>query len=85
MARSMARHPAETDLSTGIFEQNRRRLTGIAYGMLGSLMDAEDVVQEVYLRWARVDLAAVDTPGSVSHDDDDETGDQPSPLGSQSA
>lgn len=33
------------------FEQERPRLFGLAYRMLGSLADAEDVVQECYLRW----------------------------------
>jgi RNA polymerase sigma-70 factor (ECF subfamily) len=32
--------------------------------MLGSVMDAEDVVQDVYLRWAEVDLSAVDSPAA---------------------
>lgn len=47
---------------TEIFEHNRRRLTGIAYGMLGSVMDAEDVVQDAYLRWREVDVVDVDSP-----------------------
>src|SRR5690242_11010348 len=33
------------------FEQQRRLLFSIAYHMLGSVMDAEDMVQEAYLRW----------------------------------
>ena len=33
------------------FERHRRHLTGIAYRMLGSLADAEDVVQEAFLRF----------------------------------
>lgn len=41
------------------FERYRARLFGIAYRMLGSVHDAEDVVQEVWLRWQDADLAAV--------------------------
>ncbi|MBA0052856.1 RNA polymerase sigma-70 factor [Streptomyces sp. AJS327] len=37
----------------GVFEANRGRLFGLAYRMLGEAAEAEDVVQESYLRWAR--------------------------------
>ena len=47
-----------------LFEAQRPRLTGIAYGMLGSVMDAEDVVQDAYLRWSRVDPADVESPAA---------------------
>jgi RNA polymerase sigma-70 factor (ECF subfamily) len=36
-----------------IFDQHRPLLFSIAYRMLGSVMDAEDVVQEAFLRWQR--------------------------------
>lgn len=45
-----------------LFEASRGRLVGIAYGMLGSMMDAEDVTQDVYLRWRSVDLTSVESP-----------------------
>ena len=44
------------------FERYRSRLFGIAYRMLGSVEDAEDLVQETYLRWHEADLDAVRTP-----------------------
>jgi RNA polymerase sigma-70 factor (ECF subfamily) len=44
------------------FEPHRRRLTGLAYRMLGSLSEAEDIVQEAYLRWHASDRAAIDEP-----------------------
>ena len=40
----------------------RPRLLGLAYRILGSLADAEDVVSEVWIRWDRVDRAALDRP-----------------------
>jgi len=44
------------------FEAQRRRLTGLAYRMLGSIAEAEDVVQEAYLRWHATDRATVADP-----------------------
>jgi DNA-directed RNA polymerase specialized sigma24 family protein len=35
------------------FERHRAHLIGVAYWMLGTLTDAEDAVQETYLRFAR--------------------------------
>lgn len=43
------------DASTHIFNRLRSRLQGIAYRMLGSLAEAEDVVQDVWLRWHETD------------------------------
>ena len=42
-----------------LFEQQRRRLFGIAYRMLGSASDAEDILQDSYLRWQNVTLTDV--------------------------
>ncbi|HSB55347.1 MAG TPA: RNA polymerase sigma factor SigJ [Gemmatimonadales bacterium] len=42
-----------------IFQRHRARLFGIAYRMLGSVQDAEDVLQEAYLRWHSSDPATL--------------------------
>ncbi|MEV4075903.1 RNA polymerase sigma-70 factor [Nonomuraea fuscirosea] len=44
------------------FDDHRSLLTGVAYRILGSVADAEDVVQEAWLRWSKVDEAGVDDP-----------------------
>lgn len=44
------------------FEPHRRSLLGLAYRMLGSMAEAEDAVQEAYLRWHDTDRAAVQNP-----------------------
>jgi len=44
------------------FEPHRRRLTGLAYRMLGSLSEAEDIVQDAYLRWHAAERDQVDNP-----------------------
>lgn len=41
------------------FEEHRRALFGVAYRMTGSAADAEDLVQEAYLRWSRAPHAEV--------------------------
>jgi RNA polymerase sigma-70 factor, ECF subfamily len=45
-----------------VFQQHRARLFGIAYRMLGSVEDAEDLVQETYLRWHEADTTSVRSP-----------------------
>lgn len=46
------------------FEAHRRRLSAIAYRMLGSVAEAEDVVQDAFLRWHGADREVVDDPGA---------------------
>ncbi|MEU9835196.1 RNA polymerase sigma factor SigJ [Streptosporangium sp. NPDC048047] len=46
------------------FAEHRGLLHAVAYRVLGSVTEAEDVVQDAWLRWSRVDVAAVaDTEG----------------------
>ena len=47
------------DLATKAFLAHRNLLFTVAYEMLGSAADAEDVLQETWLRWAGVDLGTV--------------------------
>ncbi|UBU11098.1 RNA polymerase sigma-70 factor [Nonomuraea gerenzanensis] len=44
------------------FEDHRSLLVAVAYRILGSVADAEDVVQEAWLRWSGVDEASVEDP-----------------------
>jgi len=54
---------AEAD-SAASFAPLRPRLVRIAYRMLGSLAEAEDIVQEAYIRWHKTDRAGVRDPGA---------------------
>ncbi|MBU6530017.1 RNA polymerase sigma-70 factor [Streptomyces sp. NPDC057245] len=51
-----------TDIAADVFEEHRPVLLGVAYRMLGRLADAEDVVQEAWLRWSGADRSAVRAP-----------------------
>ena len=55
--------PSPADPDT-VFGSERARLIGLAYRILGSLSDAEDVVQEAWLRWDRSDTATIDRPAA---------------------
>ncbi|WP_318204722.1 RNA polymerase sigma-70 factor [Streptomyces sp. SCL15-4] len=48
--------------ATDVFEEHRPLLMGVAYRMLGRVADAEDVVQEAWLRWYHADRAEVREP-----------------------
>jgi RNA polymerase sigma-70 factor (ECF subfamily) len=52
----------DTDAAVDAFNQSRRRLFGIAYRMLGSVAEAEDIVQEAWLRWQQTDRTVVRNP-----------------------
>lgn len=48
--------------SDATFEASRGHLRRVAYRMLGTVSDAEDVVQEAYLRWRTVDASSIAEP-----------------------
>jgi len=52
----------QPDAAPDEFEAHRPRLARLAYRMLGSMSDAEDIVQEAWLRWQRADRADVREP-----------------------
>ncbi|TWT15394.1 RNA polymerase sigma factor SigJ [Reyranella sp. CPCC 100927] len=56
----MAEHIHDDPVAT--FEAERSRLRALAYRMLGTLGDAEDAVQDTYLRWHRTDRSTVRKP-----------------------
>lgn len=53
-----------TDPATEAFERHRPRLLRLAYRMLGSASEAEDIVQDAWLRWRRVDADTVEQPAA---------------------
>lgn len=46
------------------FEEHRTELINIAYGMLGNLTDAQDIVQDAYIRWNDADHDQINNPES---------------------
>ena len=50
------------DRSTALFSEHRDHLVGVAYRMLGSMAEAEDVVQDAYRKWRRVSVETVREP-----------------------
>lgn len=54
--------PMAIDDGVSVFESVRPRLFGIAYRMLGSAAEAEDIVQDAWLRWQGTDRSAVVDP-----------------------
>ncbi|WP_238362705.1 RNA polymerase sigma factor SigJ [Actinopolymorpha pittospori] len=60
-ARPPGREAEGTDVA-GEFARRRESLFAVAYRILGTRADAEDVVQEAWLRWSRVDPGEVEDP-----------------------
>src|SRR5262249_14735716 len=67
LPRSVSSLPADAEMGeyddgVSVFVRVRARLFGIAYRMLGSAAEAEDVVQDVWLRWQSTNRSAVENP-----------------------
>jgi RNA polymerase sigma-70 factor (TIGR02957 family) len=51
-------------MAAEVFTAQRHRLFGIAYRMVGTVADAEDIVQETWIRWQGADRASVQEPAA---------------------
>ena len=60
----IARNSLE-ELSAESALEHRPRLLGLAYRMLGDMDEAEDVVQEAYLRWQQTNRQVVRSPEAL--------------------
>ncbi|MEV1177193.1 RNA polymerase sigma-70 factor [Nonomuraea sp. NPDC049784] len=56
--------PEDLDQAAAVFASVRPRLFGIAYRMLGSSTEAEDLVQDVWMRWQTCDRSTVADPAA---------------------
>lgn len=53
---------SSTSDATDAFERARQKLMGLAYRMVGTLADAEDITQDAWIRWQRADPSVVKNP-----------------------
>lgn len=54
--------------SVAVFEQRRPFLLGLAYRILGSRAEAEDAMQELFIKWLEADQASIAAPAAwLSH------------------
>jgi RNA polymerase sigma-70 factor (ECF subfamily) len=56
--------PEKRERALAVFTNERDRLFAIAYRMLGSVEDAEDLLQETFIRWERVDVDTIESPAA---------------------
>jgi RNA polymerase sigma-70 factor (ECF subfamily) len=54
----------DVDTAVAVFDSHRRRIFGIAYRMLGTVSDAEDIVQETWIRWQNADRRSIAEPAA---------------------
>ena len=47
-----------------LFKARRTFLTGLAYRILGSVAEAEDAVQDTFLKWSQADRSAIQNPAA---------------------
>ena len=76
VVRMDSRRPLDTR-----FEASRNRLASLAYRLLGSAADAEDAVQDAFLRWQAADRRADRGAGSVADQGRHQPVPRPAPLG----
>src|SRR5439155_11594 len=55
-------HATMTKPTLPLFEEHRQLLFGIAYRMLGTVMDAQDMVQDTYVRWQQTSVEEIRSP-----------------------
>jgi RNA polymerase sigma-70 factor (ECF subfamily) len=62
MSQARKNDPSSLESATALFLASRSKLFGVAYRMLGTVAEAEDIVQETWLRWQAADRTVVVEP-----------------------